>query len=114
MIAALIAVAIILILLVVFLRPSSNSSPRADKKGYTTVGLARLSALDTKCQSDLQQVRLAIQTAKAGSGDDANPATLEETRLGPEFYKCPVGGESYVYDPATGQVHCPHPGHEKY
>lgn len=114
LVATLIVVVIILILLVVFLRPTGGTSPRADKKGYTVLGLARYSALDTQCKSDLDQVRLAIQTAKASSGDDTFPATLEDLHLGPQFSKCPVGGEKYIYDPQTGEVHCPHPGHEKF
>lgn len=114
MIAVLIAVAIILIMAVIFLRPSNAPSPRKDNKGYTTLGLARLTALDATCQNDLQEVRTAIANAKMQNADDAFPASLADTKLGPEFMKCPVGGEAYVYDPATGHVHCPHPGHEKY
>jgi len=114
MVATLIVIAIILVLIVIFFRPTNSPSPRADKKGYTTMGLARLSALDTQCKSDIDQLRFAIQTAKTSSADDTFPATLQDTHLGPEFFKCPVGGENYVYDPTTGQVHCPHPGHERY
>ncbi len=114
LVAALIVIVIILILLVVFLRPTGGQSPRADKKGYTVLGLARYSALDTECKSDLDQVRLALTTAKSSNGDDTFPATLEDLHIGAQFYKCPVGGERYIYDPQTGEVHCPHPGHEKF
>jgi len=43
------------------------------------------------------------------------PKTLAEVRgLGNDMKQCPIGKEPYEYDPATGKVHCPHPGHEKY
>jgi hypothetical protein len=114
-IAMLIVVAIILVLVVVFFGVrKSGDSPRPDKKGYTTVGLVRYSALDTQCRNDVEQVRLAIKMAHDTGGDESFPANLEATKLGDSFYKCPVGGEKYIYDPATGEVHCPHPGHEKY
>lgn len=113
LIASMIVIVIILVLVVVFFGVG-KSSPRKDKLGSTTPGLVRYAALDTKCQSDLQQVRTAIQTQKAMSGEDTNPASLEELKLPQEFYSCPVGHEKYVYDPATGKVHCPHPGHESY
>jgi hypothetical protein len=115
MVAMMIVLVIILVLVVVFFGVhKSSESPRPDKKGYTTLGLVRYSALDTKCQSDVQQLRLSIKMTHDTNGDEGYPPTLEATKLGDEFYKCPVGGERYVYDPATGEVHCPHPGHEKY
>ncbi|HEY3780488.1 MAG TPA: prepilin-type N-terminal cleavage/methylation domain-containing protein [Fimbriimonadaceae bacterium] len=114
-VAMMIVLVIILVLVVVFFGVrKSGDSPRADKKGYTNLGLVRYSALDTKCQSDIQQLRLSIKMTHDSNVDEGYPATLEDTKLGEEFYKCPVGGEKYVYDPATGEVHCPHPGHEKY
>lgn len=91
----------------------AKSSERPDKKGETLVGKSIYAAKDEKCRSDLGQLRAAIQIA-TDPVDDTHPATLEETRLGADFYKCPVGGEAYVYDPQTGKVHCPHPGHENY
>jgi type II secretory pathway pseudopilin PulG len=89
-------------------------SPRKDGKGKTIPGLAKLQAQDTVCRSNLGQVRSAIQLAMTASGEDTPPQTIEETRIGSSFYECPIGKERYVYDPATGQVGCPHPGHEKY
>ena len=113
MIALMIVIVIILILLVVFFHPTSNS-PRKDKLGYTAPGFVRLSSLDIKCKSDLDQDRLAIQTFKASDADGNPPASLDDLHLPAEMLSCPVGHEKYVYDPTTGTVHCPHPGHEKY
>lgn len=91
----------------------NGKSARKDGKGTTTLGLAKLSADDTVCQSNIAQVRLAIQVAQT-NGDDKPPATITELKLPKEFESCPLGKEPYVYDPATGKVKCPHPGHEKY
>jgi len=86
---------------------------RADGQGKTVVGKSLLAGKDSKCRSNLDQVRgsIALNTDPI---EDTKPATIEETRLGAQFYVCPVGNEKYVYDSTTGQVSCPHPGHEKF
>lgn len=91
-----------------------TGSARKDGRGKTIPGLAKLKAQDTVCQSNLGQLRSGIELATNASGEDTPPQTLEETRIGSSFYECPLGKERYVYDPATGKVGCPHPGHEKY
>ncbi|MGV3615094.1 MAG: type II secretion system protein [Fimbriimonas sp.] len=96
------------------LKGGPAKSGRKDGLGKTVPGMAKLSAKDTVCRNNLSQVRSAIQIAQTASGDDVPPQTLEETRIGSSFYECPIGKERYAYDPATGQVGCPHPGHEKY
>jgi hypothetical protein len=96
------------------LKGGPAKSPRKDGKGTTIPGLAKLQAQDTVCRNNLSQLRSGLQIAQTSSGDDTYPQTLEETRLGSSFYQCPVGKERYTYDPTTGQVTCPHPGHEKY
>jgi hypothetical protein len=90
-----------------------TKSPRADGKGKTVPGLVRLEAKDTVCRSNLSNLRSSIEILKINA-EDTPPSALEETRLGSSFYNCPVGGEQYTYDPSTGTVGCPHPGHEKY
>ena len=75
-------------------------------------GLVKAQAEDTVCRSNLNQIRMAIQMRR--TTEDQPPASLEETKLGENFYKCPLGGERYQYDPSTGNVFCPHLGHEKY
>jgi prepilin-type N-terminal cleavage/methylation domain-containing protein len=71
-------------------------------------------AHETVCAANLRTVRQAIQAAQSGDPDAAYPGSLSELRLPAEVLRCDVGGEAYVYDPQTGQVHCPHPGHEKF
>ncbi|WP_144241209.1 hypothetical protein [Fimbriimonas ginsengisoli] len=88
-------------------------SPRKDGKGVTIPGLAEARARDTVCQSNLSQVRQSIMVAQSSGGDEL-PKSLDELHLPAEVTHCSIGHEAYTYDPATGQVHCPHPGHEKY
>ena len=117
LVATLIVIAIMGILAVAMLRPwavGGTAKPaRADGKGNSIPGLARLKAEDEVCRSNLGQVRLMIQTQMGG--EDTPPASLTELRgLPKEFLSCPIGKEPYQYDPATGTVRCVHPGHEKY
>lgn len=119
LIGLLLSVVIIAILSVVFLKggffgPGHSAVSRKDKLGTTIPGAVKLKAQDTVCQSDLQQVRDAIELASSSDADGKFPASLSELKLPSELLHCPIGHEAYVYDPATGQVHCPHPGHEKY
>ena len=114
----LITIALMALLAVVLFKGSgafgAKSGPgRKDGRGTTTMGLAELAAKDTVCRSNLAQVRAALIIAQSNN-DEKFPDTLEETKLGNDFYKCPLGGEKYIYDPTTGKVYCPHPGHEKY
>ncbi len=113
-----IVIAIMAILAVAVMRPwalGGTSRPaRADGKGSTVPGLAKLKADDTVCASNLAQVRQFIQIARA-NGDDQPPASLAEIQgLPKDFQSCPLGHEPYQYDPATGSVRCVHPGHAKY
>ena len=106
------------ILAVALLRPwavGGTAKPaRADGKGNTVPGLVKLKAEDTVCQSNLGQVRSFIMIAR-GNADDQPPASLaRDPGLPKDFMSCPLGKEPYEYDPATGTVRCPHPGHEKY
>ncbi len=86
---------------------------RKDGQGKTVVGKSLLAGKDTKCRSNLDQVRGSIEL-NTDPIDDTKPATIEDTKLGAQFYICPIGGEKYVYDSTTGKVSCPHLGHEKY
>lgn len=79
-------------------------------KAHTPIGKAE----DTVCLSNLRSVRQAINVARTSSTDEAFPKSLQDLQLGPDFLSCPVGHEPYEYNPATGEVHCIHPGHEKF
>lgn len=115
--ASLIVIVIIAILAVVLMKGTGafgpSQSPRADGRGTTVPGLVKAKAEDTVCRNYLGQLRASLQIAKMDN-DDQWPATLQDSRLGSSFYACPMGKEPYSYDPASGQVRCPHPGHEKY
>ena len=111
--ATLAVIAIIAILAVVFLKGGGTMTQRKDGIGKTIIGQTRADAKDDVCRSNLKQVREGLQIAQ-DPVEGTWPATLEETRLGKDFYSCPLGHEPYQYDPKTGQVHCVHPGHEKY
>lgn len=118
LVGTLLAVGIMILLAIAFTVGSGaltgkKDNPRPDGKGETLVGRSMYRAKDEACRSNLGQVRQAIQIA-TDPVDNTKPESLAETKLGPDFEKCPVGGEAYAYDPATGEVHCPHPGHEKY
>lgn len=94
---------------------STKISARKDGKGTTVMGAVRYDAQDSVCLQNLGTVRQAIQVQQAQDPDSHFPATLEELKLPKEVTVCDVAPhEPYQYDPATGQVHCPHPGHEKY
>lgn len=86
---------------------------RPDGQGKTTVGRAAIRAKDEVCRSNLRQVRMAIQIQQT---TDGLPASLSDLPgLSPEFLHCVIEPkEAYVYDPATGKVTCPHPGHENF
>jgi len=118
LISTLLTVVIICVLMVVMMQGygglmgSPMQSTRKDGMGKTTMGGAMLSAKDQVCRSNLQQVRQAIEAAKLSG--DGNPTDITGAGIGQSFYNCPVGGEAYEYNAATGEVHCPHPGHEKF
>ncbi|MBL8068606.1 MAG: hypothetical protein JNM28_09160 [Armatimonadetes bacterium] len=90
-----------------------KAEERADGKGETLIGKSIYAGKDDVCISNLKQLRMGIEIA-TDQVEGTHPQSIEETKLGAQFYSCPVGGEPYRYDPATGQVRCPHKGHEKY
>ncbi|MHB8637476.1 MAG: hypothetical protein ACYC96_13490 [Fimbriimonadaceae bacterium] len=120
LIGTLITVAIILVLVVVFMKGGCGSmlsqgggSPRADGKGKTIPGLVKADAQDDVCREQLAQVRQMIQIKESDS-DDKPPESLTELNMPATMLRCPIGHEAYVYDPKTGAVKCPHPGHGKF
>ncbi len=125
MVAVMAAMVIILVLVLAYMFGGFGSSntaagkdalpERADQKGITIPGAAIYKAKDDVCRSNLQQIRLAIQMAQTSSPEGQAPGSLNDLRLGADFLKCPIDPhEPYSYDPATGKVFCPHPGHLKF
>jgi len=86
---------------------------RPDGQGKTTIGRAANRAKDEVCRSNIRSVRMSIQIQQTTEG---LPSSLDELPgLGPEFKHCSIEPkEAYVYDPSTGKVTCPHPGHENF
>jgi hypothetical protein len=116
LVATLIVVVIIAILAVVLLGGTGmmggDAPQRADGQGKTVVGGSLLTAKDEVCRSNLAHIRQSLQMT--ATLDEPLPDTLEDTRLGANFYRCPVGNVPYRYDSSSGQVGCPHPGHERH
>jgi len=94
---------------------TENGNQRADKVGHTVVGQSMARGKDTVCMSNLRQVRQMIEVFKTSSEDQVAPQSLQELKgLSADMLIDPIGKEAYEYDPATGKVKCPHPGHGKY
>jgi len=86
-----------------------QAEPKFEGEAQTTLGKALQKSESVECQNNLRQLRLMIQM-KAMEG--SNPPQLD-----PEWgiaLRCPVSSYPYGYDPQTGQVWCPTPGHESY
>lgn len=115
LIEILVVVAIMGILAVAFTTGMrGGASSRPDGKGTTIPGAVMMRAKDEACRSNLSQIRQMIYVQTTG-GEDGYPDNISGLRgLPKDFNLCPIGKEPFTYDPATGEVHCPHPGHEKY
>ena len=120
LVSTVVTIVIMLLLAVALMKGSSmfgakgTAPARKDGHGTTVLGAAEWAAKDDVCRSNLNQVRQALQVASSTDADSKFPEQLQETKLPQEFYSCPIGHEAYSYDPTSGQVHCVHPGHEKY
>jgi prepilin-type N-terminal cleavage/methylation domain-containing protein len=86
---------------------------KSGKKGEPSHGPVA-QAQSTVCQSNLRQIRMAIDMAHQSDPDGKYPASLDELKFPRESLVCPDGKEPYHYDPTTGEVHCVHPGHENF
>jgi hypothetical protein len=108
----LLVVAVIIVAIAAFLLPNYiGGSGKPGQRSTSPAGRAK----GTVCSSNIRQVRMSIDMAQQSDDEGKFPQSLEELRgLPSEFRKCPDAGERYVYDPTTGKVHCPHPGHERF
>ena len=79
---------------------------------HSLAGQAIRRAEGTACAENLRQVRMLIQTSTAEKGSP--PASLSDIPELARIRACPLGKCDYAYNSATGEVHCPYPGHEKY
>lgn len=113
LVATLAVLAIICILAAVYF--GSNNGGKAakpDGRGTTTLGAAKASAEDSVCKSNISQARQLLYVART-SDEEYKPATVAEIPGAKSVSKCPVGKEPYTFD-ATGEIKCPHVGHEKF
>lgn len=82
-----------------------------------TMTISRRKAKQSACKANLRTLLDSIMLYKSANDGEA-PADLED--LAPDYIKssfdwmCPSGNHDYRdnYDPATGTVTCPEPGHE--
>lgn len=95
---------------------SKDSELLGESEKQTTVGKSMDRAKDTECMSQLRQIRSAIDMYKISSPDGANPPSLTDLDIGAssKFFTCPVSGNKYVYDAATGKVKCVYAPHKDY
>ncbi len=91
--------------------PGGGKGSSGSGGAVTVLGGAKGRAEDVVCQNNIQQLRTAISIYQGNN--QAFPPSLESLNAGITL-SCPVGGEPYEYDPSTGQVHCVHPGHERF
>ena len=84
----------------------------------STYGQSLEKGKSTDCQNNLRQIRFAITMERTQGGEtEAPPPTLQSLQsqnIGPQMLKCPVQNQPYQYNPQTGQVWCPTPGHERF
>jgi len=112
LIAMLIAVLIVAILFVVVLLPKMKTSVGGGEKPMPEAAMDK--AKEVQCMSNLRSVRQGIVMYK--SQNETLPPSMKDLKMGmgADFFKCPVGMEPYQYDPNTGAVRCPHPGHGRF
>ena len=113
LIGLLVVVAIILVAVWwLWLRPQGGKEqqPRFAGEAQTPLGQALQKGESAQCVEYLRQLRLAVQMDYDSTGQ--YPPSLP-TNLGLPL-KCPVSGQPFRYDPGTGRVWDPTPGHEGY
>jgi len=69
-------------------------------------------ARSVQCESNLRQVRQAIDIYKMNS-EGRSPGSLDDLKIS-SVTSCPVTHTPYSYDPSTGRAWCTTPGHERY
>ena len=70
------------------------------------------------CMNNLKQIRTAISMEKLSDPESGAPPpnlqALKRDGVTQDMLSCPVTHQPYQYNPATGQVWCTTPGHEKF
>jgi hypothetical protein len=105
-------VVVLLVAIAAFVYPHYVGNRRtADGKAATPLAKAH----DTECLMNIRSVRQSIAAYKATDSDGKNPSALTDMReLSKDLRECPVSHMAYLYDPQSGEVHCPYPAHQGY
>jgi len=104
----------VLVVLAAFLLPRYLG--RSGQPGVNAPATPIERASGVECQSYLQQIRQAMQLYLPDH-EERYPGNLMELKsygVADGMLACPVGKEPYRYDPVSGTVRCPHPGHERF
>ncbi len=115
LIGILAAVAILGVLLMVWLYYGTGGSAPSAGAGappMSRVGEVKQAAESVECRNNLSQIRQAIQIRM--TTEETPPSDLNGLGLPSTMLVCPVSGQPYQYDPSTGKVRCPTPGHMSY
>jgi hypothetical protein len=119
LVGILIAVAIIAVA-IVFLYGNKAKTPAPTRPGgpTTTLGQSMEKGTEVACMNNLRQIRAAISMEKLSDPESAAPppnlTVLKRDGVTQDMLSCPVTHQPYQYNPATGQVWCTTPGHEKF
>lgn len=108
LVGILVVVAMIALVCVIVIPRYVGQTDSVGNKAATAPGAAS----DVVCRSNLAAVRQAVAAYRVAHVGQGGPATLSDIDVSPTMTRCSVGGESYTYNSATSEVHCPHPGHE--
>lgn len=84
----------------------------------TVLGQSLERGTEVDCKNNLAQIRNGITMDRTQSGEtEPPPPTLQSLHsqgIGPQMLKCSVSQQPFQYNPQTGQVWCPTPGHERF
>jgi prepilin-type N-terminal cleavage/methylation domain-containing protein len=109
----LVVLVILAILLAVFLPRYLGGRSTTGEAATSAAPLDRARAVE--CMSNLTQLRQAHTMAT--TLNETAPASLTELQtqgVTPGMLVCPVGATPYGYDPNSGRIDCPFPGHERH
>jgi hypothetical protein len=114
MIGVMVAVAIVAVLVALwfYYGTGGQSGTATGAPPVSRVTETRQAAQSVECRNNLNQIRAAIQMRQGA--DESLPTSLKELGLPDSMLVCPVSGQPYQYDPNTGSVRCPTPGHGSY
>ncbi|MER3401928.1 MAG: hypothetical protein C4336_07120 [Armatimonadota bacterium] len=115
LIGVLVSMAILAGLLLVWLYYGTGGSPSCSSGSappVSRVSEVKQSAHSVECRNNLSQIRQAIQIRM--TTEATPPPNLNGLGLPQSMLICPVSGQPYQFNSATGQVRCTTPEHMSY